>query len=290
LNGAATGHSAWSASKVHSDSSLLLYAVLLVAAGLGSGFAGGLFGIGGGVLRVPIFLYLFPAFTADPAISMQMAAGTSLALGIPTGIRSALSQRRSGHLEIPFLRSWLPSVLVGVALGLSAARGMSTASLVTVFALAMLLIAVEMLALPDGFRLTQQVPGHPVRGMLAMSIAGLSSMIGVSGGPFTTGSLTLLGYPIHRALAVSAATAATISATGALGSIANGLDVAGRPPWSLGYVEVLAVGLMLPAVLVSAPLGVRVGNRLSERRLRRAFGVFLLVISADMLRRAFSGA
>ena len=276
--------------RVPSDSSLVLYALLLVAAGLGSGFAGGLFGIGGGVLRVPIFLILFPAFGSDPAISMHMAAGTSLALGIPTGIRSAISQRRSGHLEIPFLRSWLPFVLVGVAIGVSAARVMSASALVAVFAVAMLLIALEMLALPDDFRITQEVPGQPVRGLLAAAIAGLSSMIGVAGGPFTTGALTLLGYPIHCALAVSAATAATISATASIGSILNGLDVAGRPPWSLGYVEVLAVALMLPAILVSAPLGVRFGNRLSEKRLRRVFGVFLLVIAADMLRRVFAGA
>ncbi len=64
----------------------------------------------------------------------------------------------------------------------------------------------------------------------------------------------------------------------------NGLDIAGRAPWSLGYVDVVAVAVMLPAILVSAPLGVKLASRLGERLLRRLFGVFLIGIAADMLR------
>ena len=60
----------------------LAYALTLLIAGLGSGFAGGLFGIGGGALRVPILLYLFAAFGVDRDLIMHMAAGTSLAVAL----------------------------------------------------------------------------------------------------------------------------------------------------------------------------------------------------------------
>ena len=275
--------------QVSDEPRLLYYGALLVAAGLGSGFAGGLFGIGGGVLRIPIFLYLFRAFDVHPSVAMHMAAGTSLALGIPTGLRSALSQRRAGQLDPAFLRSWMPPLLVGVVLGLAAMRVLSGSTLTAVFAAVVLLAALEMIALPEGFRLAEAVPGQPKRGLLAAAIGGLSAMIGLSGGVFVTPALTLLGYPIHRAMAVSAATAAAISATGTAGSIVNGLGAAGRLPWSLGYVDVAAVALMLPAILVAAPLGVKLGNRLSDGLLRRSFGFFLLFVAADVLRQVLAG-
>lgn len=271
-----------------SDESLLLYGALLLAAGLGSGFAGGLFGIGGGVLRIPIFLVLFEAFGVDAENTMHMAAGTSLALGIPTGLRSAWSQRKAGHLDPAFLRSWIPALLVGVLAGLFAMRHLSGATLTAVFGIAVLLAAIQMIALPVDYHLTEVVPGHPLRDVIAAAIGGVSTMIGVSGGAFTTPILTILGCPIHRALAVSAAGAAAIATVGSLGSVFNGLGVPGRPSVSLGYVELVAVGLMLPTILVAAPLGVKLGNRLDEKRLRRSFGIFLLFVAADMLRRAFA--
>ena len=268
---------------------LALYGALLLAAGLASAFAGGLFGIGGGVLRIPIFLYLFPAIGVGPDVTMHMAAGTSLALGVPTGLRSAVRQRRSGHLDTRFLRSWIPALLVGVVIGLVAMRYLSSKTLTMVFAVAMLLAAIQLIALPATFCLTKVVPGHPLRDLIAAGIGGLSTMIGISGGTFTTPTLTILGYPIHRAVAVSAAGAAAISAVGAVGSVINGLHVIGRASFSLGYVDLLAVVVMLPAILVMTPVGVKLGDRLSEKWLRRIFGIFLLLVAVDMLRRSLAG-
>jgi len=267
-----------------------LYAVCLLLAGLGSGFAGGLFGIGGGVLRIPIFLYLFPLFGTDPAQVMHIAAGTSLAVAIPTGFRSASIHHRAGNLDVAFLRSWVPALVVGVVAGVFAARMVPGTTLSTIFAIAMIGIAIEMLAMPKDFRISQAVPGHPVRDLVAGGIGALSTMIGITGGTFTTPALTLCGMSIHRAVAVAAAGSAAIATVGSVGAVINGLGVAGRPVWSLGYIDGLAFVVMLPAILVSAPRGVKLANRLSEKRLRKVFGVFLLAISADMLRRVFAGA
>lgn len=266
------------------ETRLLSYAAWLLAAGLASGFAGGLFGIGGGLLRIPIFLHLFPAFGMDPAVVMHTAAGTSLALAVPTGLRSALSQRRAGHLDTGFPRSWLPPLGVGVLIGLLAMRFLPGTILAGVFAFAMLGVALQLIALPPSVRLADAVPGHPVRDFLAAGIGGVSVMIGVSGGAFSTPLLTLLGVPIHGALAVSSAGAAVIAALGSIGSLLNGLGVAGRAPRSLGYLDVVAVAVMLPAILMAAPLGVKLASRLGERLLRRLFGVFLFGVAADMLR------
>lgn len=269
---------------MRSDSELLGYGLVLFAAGFGSGFAGGLFGIGGGLLRVPIFVYVLPAFGIPAHLVMHIAAGTSLCLAVPTGLRSALSQRASGHLDVPFLRSWIPPLVVGVLVGLAATRATPTHVLKSIFAVAMLCLAIEMLVVPRSYSMTERVPGRPVRDLIAVGIGAISSMIGLSGGAFTTPVLTLLGHPIHRTLAISSVGAAVVAGVGAIGFAINGLGVAGRPSGSVGYVDGVAVVVMLPAILLGAPLGVRLANRISENRLRRSFGVFLLVVAIDMLR------
>lgn len=265
----------------------VLYVLSLLLAGLGSGFVGGLFGVGGGILRVPIFLFMFPIFGVDPTQVMHVAAGTSLALAIPTGLRSAMMQHRAGNLDVAFLRSWIPALVVGVIGGIFIARVVPGTTLATVFAFASLAIAIEMLALPKHVKIAQKVPGHPIRDLISAAIGCISTMIGITGGTFTTPALTLCGVSIHRAVAVAAAGSCAIATVGTIGAIINGIGAAGRSAWSLGYVDGLAFLVMLPAILISAPRGVKLANRLSETRLRIIFGIFLLGISADMLWRSF---
>ncbi len=108
-------------------------------------------------------------------------------------------------------------------------------------------------------------------------------MVGLTGGSFTTPALTAFGYSIHRSIAIATAGGFFISVIGAAGSVFNGIHVAGRPEFSLGYVDLTSVVVMAPAVLLAAPYGVRLANRLSQDRLRRVFAVFLFIVSLDML-------
>lgn len=267
-----------------STSAAASYGAALLAAGLASGFAGGLFGIGGGLLRVPIFLYLFPLFGMSPDIAMHLAAGTSLALAIPTGAGSALAQRRAGNLDGPFLRSWIPALVAGVLLGLGFAHFVSSDGLEGVFAVVVLGAGLQMLFAPDDFRLRPTPPGVAGRSLLAVVIGTVSSMVGITGGVLTTPSLSALGVPIHRCIAISAAGGVAIALVGTGGSVMSGLGAPGRGAWTLGYVDLLAVAVMTPAVLVAAPFGVRLANRLSRRRLKRAFGLLMLLVAADLVR------
>lgn len=272
---------------MHDVESTTLYVLALLGAGLGSGFAGGLFGIGGGVLRIPIFLYLFPVFGVDHAQVMHIAAGTSLALAIPTGFRSAAIHHRAENLDLAFLRSWIPPLVVGVIGGIFAARVVSGKTLSMIFAITMIGVGIQMLAMPKDFRIAKAMPGHPIRDLVSGGIGALSTMIGITGGALTTPVLTLCGISIHRAVAVAAAGSAAIATVGTIGAVINGLGVAGRPESSLGYVDGLAFIVMFPAILLTAPFGVKLANRLSEKRLRTIFGIFVILISADMLRNVF---
>lgn len=259
-----------------------MYAGCLVAAGLASGFAGGLFGVGGGILRVPIFLYLFPAFGVAPEVTMHLAAGTSLAVAVPSMLSACRTQYESGNMDMEFVKSWVPAILVGVLIGLGVQRYAPGHILILIFAVVLFLQAIQMWVGREKLHFGNHVPTGAGRWSIAAFIGALSVALGISGGAFTTPTLVGLAYPLRKAIAVSSATALSVSSVGAIGSVVNGLGVSDLPHFSLGYVDVLAVAVMVPTVMFTAPIGVRTGNRLSHDVLSKSFAVFMLFISADM--------
>jgi uncharacterized membrane protein YfcA len=54
------------------------------------------------------------------------------------------------------------------------------------------------------------------------------------------------------------------------------------PPWSIGYVNILTVAMILPASMLLAPLGVKVSHNMPRRMLRRVFAIVLLIVSIRM--------
>ena len=262
-------------------SSSFVYYGALVAAGLTSGFAGGLFGIGGGLLRVPIFLYLFPAFGVVSAMVFHMAAGTSLALAVPTSIASAWRQHRSNNLDLSFLKTWIPALVVGVGLGIAASTVSPTQVLKGLF-LGLLVFMALYVALPARPVVFQRVPGGLLRGLMATIIGGVSTLLGLSGGVLTTPVLVACGTVIQRAVAISSAGSLAISIVAAAGMIWTGAGVPDRMPYSLGFVDMPAFAIMTPLVMLSAPLGVRVANRISARKLEIFFTALLLALAGDM--------
>lgn len=82
----------------------LLVAGGYVAIGLVMGLASGLFGVGGGIVAVPLLVSLF-------AVSDLVAKGTSLLVSVPTGTVGTLSNRRAGLVD----------VRAGLVVGLAAA-------------------------------------------------------------------------------------------------------------------------------------------------------------------------
>src|SRR4051794_30296774 len=74
-------------------SELVLLVVALLAAGLLAGFLAGLLGIGGGGVLVPVLYEVYHVLDVDPAIRMHMALGTTLAIILPTSLKSFAGHR-----------------------------------------------------------------------------------------------------------------------------------------------------------------------------------------------------
>jgi len=199
-------------------------------------------------------------------VAMHLAAGTSLALAVPTSLRAAWTQQRAGNLDPAFLRVWVPPVVAGVVVGLGLQRVLAGPRVELLFALVVLGIAVRMIRAREDQARARPLPGRATLGLAGAGLGALSTVLGLTGGTFMTPALSAFGLGLHRAVATSAATGVAIAAVGAIGSVVNGIGEAGRGPASLGYVELPAFLLMAPAVWLMAPLGVRVANRLPQRR------------------------
>ena len=264
--------------------SWVTYILSLLGAGVASGFIAGLFGVGGGIVRIPIFLFLFPIFGIHSDVLMHVAAGTSLTLAIHSSVMASRAQYEAGKLDLNFLKGWVPALVIGVIISIFVMRYVSSRFLEEVFAIVILIVSVQMFFTNSEFKITKEFPGAIIKALSALIIGVLSMMMGLTGGSFTTPVLTAFGYPIHRSIAVATAGGLFISIIGAAGSVINGIGIQGRPEFSLGYMDLTAVLVMIVPVIIMAPQGVRLANYLSKERLRRVFSVFLFIVALDMIR------
>lgn len=255
------------------------FAALLIVAGAFAGFLAGLFGIGGGTVLVPAFYQVFQSIGIDEAIRMQLAVGCSLALVIVSSWRSIGSHRKKGAVDEDLLRSWWVPLPVGAILASIAVAYVSGDVLKGVFAVVCALIAFKMLFGRDGWKLGTEIPGNPVRGIVGAAIGFLSTLMGIGGGVLNNTFMTAYGRPIHQAVATSAGVGMFIAIPGMLGYIWAGWGKAGLPPFSTGYVNWIAVALILPVTLLVTPWGVKLAHALPKRKLEVALGVYLLFVA-----------
>lgn len=259
---------------------MAMFALALVATGILTGLLAGAFGVGGGAVIVPVLYQFLVALKVDPALCMHIAVGTSLGIIIPTSIRSFLSHRKRGMVDMKLLRGWAVPVVLGVILGALIADMMSSTGLKATFAVLALLVGVRLVLGTSRARLGDDLPGEPARSLIGGAMGTLSTLMGIGGGTFGNTIMTLYGRPIHQAVATSSGLGVLISIPGAIGFIWSGWGVEGLPPLSLGFVNLLGVALVIPVSTLVAPLGVRLAHALKRRQLEMAFGIFLLIVAA----------
>jgi uncharacterized protein len=178
-------------------------------------------------------------------------------------------------------------VVTGAVLGGIAASHAPLTVLASVFGTVALLIAAKMLLPLDHWRVTDHVPGGVGGLVLPALIGAVSAMMGIGGGTLTVPTLSLCGYPIHRAVGTAAFFGIFISIPGTVTYLLA--DAPAALPWAtVGYVSLIGLAIIVPGSMFTATLGARVAHALSRRRLSQVFGLFLLVVGTRMLYRALA--
>lgn len=258
---------------------LLAFAAAAIAVGAVAGVLAGIFGIGGGAVMVPVFYQGLGILGVDEAVRMHLAVGTSLAVIVPTSISSFRAHLKRGAVDVDLLKSFAVPVPVGVVLASLTAAALSSGGLRVVFALIATGVGLRLLFNRESWRLGSDIPGNPARALFGLVLGYLSTLMGIGGGVMNNTFMTLYGRPIHQAVATSSGMGVLISVPGMIGYIWAGWAAANLPLGSTGYVNWIAVALIIPVTLVAAPVGARIAHALSQRTLEVAFGLFLLLVA-----------
>ena len=179
-------------------------ALAIVVGGALTGLLAGLFGVGGGAIIVPILYEIFRILGVSEDIRVQLCVGTSLAIIIPTSIRSYLAHRAQGTLPAGVLKTWIVPIAAGVIVGGVLAAVAPAAVFKSFFAVMAFLLGVKFLFAKASWRIADTLPGRPMMWVYGLFIGFYSAMMGVGGGAVSTLILSLYGQPIHAAVGISA--------------------------------------------------------------------------------------
>jgi uncharacterized membrane protein YfcA len=260
-------------------SEVVWLAGILMAAGLVSGMLAGMLGIGGGGILVPILFEVFATIGVDESVRMHLCVGTSLAVIMPTSLRSFYAHKAKGAVDMDIIRSFLIPVVVGVCIGVLVARFSNQDILKAVWAGAATAFSAKLYLGGDKWKLGTKIPGNPQRSIYGVFIGLVSTLMSIGGGAFITMMMTMYGRPIHQAVATSSGFGPMIAIPGTIGFIWAGLNVSGLPPGSLGYVNLLGAAVIASVSVLAAPLGVRLAHGISRRKLEIFFATFLAVVA-----------
>jgi uncharacterized protein len=247
-----------------------------------AGFLAGLFGVGGGLVLVPVLLLMFDAQHFSAEHIMHLALGTAMATIVFTSIASMRKHHQHGAVNWQVVRRITPGILLGTAIGAATASAIPAKGLGIFFALFVYFAAAQIL-IDKRPHASRQLPG-----IVGMTLTGtltgwLSSLVSIGGGTIVVPFLLWCNVPIRNAIGTAAAIGFPIAVGGTLGYIAVGSHIEGLPELHLGYVYLPALLWVALASIVTAPLGAKAAHRMKVELLRKLFAVLLIVLATKLL-------
>ncbi|WP_011580850.1 MULTISPECIES: sulfite exporter TauE/SafE family protein [Chelativorans] len=260
-----------------------LFAAAMIFAGVLGGFIAGLLGVGGGIVIVPVLYFVLGGLSVDESIRMKIAVATSLSTILFTSLSSAGAHYRKGSIDFALLKSWAVPVFIGVVAGTALAAYVSGIVLTAVFAIVALLVAVNMTLRAKSEALADDFPNRFVKAFCGFVVGAISAMMGIGGGTLSVPIQTAFGCDIRKAVGTAAAIGFIIAIPGAIGYMIAGWNADGLPAGSLGFVNLVALGALIPLTMGVAPLGAKAAHAIPKAVLSYSFAVFLALTSMRML-------
>ncbi len=262
--------------------SLLSVFSIYLLLGAFAGTLAGLFGIGGGLIIVPVLIFSFGLQGFSPEIAAHMAVGTSLATIVFTSMSSIRTHHIHGAIRWDVFRPMALGIVVGAVTGAWTAALLSGAALELIIGLFVILVGIKMLfdVNPSPGR---DIPGKPGLGAAGAGIGWASAIFGIGGGTLTVPYLSWCNVRMQQAVGTSAACGLPIAVAGALGNAWTGWQEPVLPEYSLGFIYVPAlIGIILTSVRF-ARVGANLAHRLNAKVLKRVFAILLLLVGLRFL-------
>lgn len=263
--------------------------LILLILGIAAGLLAGLLGVGGGLIIVPILVWVFQSHPDIPADRlMHLAIGTSLATIVITSLSSIYAHHRKAAIWWPTAWRLMPGIIVGALLGAVIADLLPNDILKFFFSLFVLAVAWQ-LGLGAQPSPGRQLPNWPVMNTVGLGIGSVSSLVGIGGGSMTVPFLVWCNVPMRNAVATSAVEGFPIALSGAFGFILMGWTETSLPVGATGYVYWPAFFAIVPTSLLFAPVGAKLAHTVPVKQLKQFFAVFLLLVGLKLLWDSWQG-
>ena len=252
------------------------------------GFMAGLFGIGGGLITVPVLFYIFSFVGLDQTYIMHLAVGTSFSIIIPTSIISTITHMKYKAVDLKIVKTFGLFVALGVILGTVFAANLKTSNLILFFSAMTMFFSIIFLISKEKINPKQKEINLFFRIVLGFFSGFLSAPMGIGGGIINTPILKMFGYSINTAIGSSAAIGFLIASIGALGFIITGSYLNIEAPLSLGFVNVPAFLIFVPITMFMAKIGAKTVHKVNKKLVGKLFGIFLFIVSCRLFYEYFT--
>ena len=253
-----------------------------------TGFMAGFFGIGGGLIMVPILFYLFNFAGLDQTFIMHLALGTSFSIIIPTSIISTITHMKFKAVDFDIVKTFGVFVATGVVFGTIFAVSLKTSSLVLFFSIMTMIFAFYFLTAKEKVNPTPRKISLIYRVVCGFLSGFLSAPMGIAGGVINTPILKMFGYPIKVAIGCSAAVGFIIALIGAISFAISGTYLNINAPLSLGFINIPTFLIFVPITMFMAKIGARSVHKFDKRLIGKLFGIYLFIISCKLFYDYFS--
>ncbi|MGC2049331.1 MAG: sulfite exporter TauE/SafE family protein [Gallionella sp.] len=247
-----------------------------------AGFLAGMFGVGGGLVLVPVLIFLFDSQQFPAEHLMHLALGTSMAAILFTSLASLRAHHQHGAVNWRVVRNITPGILLGTGFGALLAASIPTGGLAIFFALFVYTVAAQIL-LDVRPHASRQLPGAAGMTLTGIITGCLSSLVSIGGGSIVVPFLVWCNISLRNAIGTSAAIGFPVAVGGTIGYVSIGMNIPFLPAYSLGYVYLPALIWIALASSITAPLGAKATHRMQSSLLRNLFALLLLVLATKML-------
>jgi len=267
---------------------IILIFTAMAASAVVVGFMAGFFGIGGGLIMVPIFFYLFSFVGIEQAFVMHIAIGTSFSIIIPNSIISTITHMKFKAVDFSIVKTFGVFVVIGVILGTIFAVNLKTSGLILFFSIMTMIFAFYFLIEKEKIIPTPRKISLIYRVICGFLSGFVSAPMGIGGGVFNTPIFKMFGYPINVAIGTSAAIGFLIALVGAIGFAVSGTYINSNVPLSLGFVNIPTFLVFVPITAFMAKIGAETVHKLNRRLIGKFFGIYLFIVACSLFYEYFS--
>ena len=267
---------------------IIFFVIFMAVAAIPVGFVAGLFGVGGGLITVPVLFYIFDSAGLDRSFIMHLAVGTSFAIIIPTSFVSTMTHMKFKAVDFNIVKSFGVFVMFGIIIGTIFAANLKTAYLILFFSIITMFFALYFLISKEKMKPIQNKMNIMHKIILGSLSGFFSAPMGIGGGSINVPILKMFGYSINKAIGSSAAIGFLVSLIGALGFAISGTYFDTEAPLSFGFINIPAFLIFIPITMIMAKVGAKTVHQISKKIINRLFGVFLFILSCRLFFEYFS--